>query len=74
MHGHITGLVRNGSTGPVIFRNCDPDLSATASNFGCISVIKDSYHSGENIENCVGALAGRGLKISVVCVVLLDKM
>lgn len=36
--------------------------------------MKDLYHSEENIENCVSALAGRRSKIPVVCAALLDKM
>lgn len=73
-HGQITVQVRNGSFGPVASWNCEPELYTSSRNLWCISVIKDSYHSGENTENCVGALADRGLKISVVSVVLLDKM
>lgn len=66
-------LMRKGSLGTVISLNCQPDLYTSPSNFCSFSLIKDSYHTGQNIENAVGALTARGLKLPVVYVALLDK-
>lgn len=68
MHEQIVVLVRKGSLG-----TCQPGLYTSPSNFCCFSLIKDSYHSGENTENAVGALTARGLKLPVGYVALLDK-
>lgn len=66
-------LMRKGFLGTVISCNCQPDLYTSLSNFCSFSLIKYSYHSGQNTENAVGALPARGLKLPVVYVALLDK-
>lgn len=57
----------------VISWNCQPGLYTSPNNFCSFSLIKDTYHSGQNVENGVGALTARGLKLPVVYVALLGK-